>query len=112
MAYTLTTKYGTFKYQKPIALTIATTIFLSGLNLLNGNLLYLIIYAIAKEQQQPLCDTPWYIFLIGFLLVALSLFVFYLLIVNWRIEVYSKLFYQLQKVTNSYGMAHIWRMRT
>lgn len=112
MAYTLTTQYGTFKYQKPIALTIATTIFLSGLNLLNGNLLYLIIYAFAKEEQQPLFDTPWYIYLMGFSLIALSMFVFYLLIINWRIEVYSKLFYQLQKVTNTYGTAHIRRMRT
>lgn len=112
MAYTLTTKYGSFKYQKPIALTIATTIFLSGLNLLNGNLFYLIIYALFRQENQPICDTPWYIYFLGLVLIAIALFLYYLLIINWRIEVYSKLFYQLQKVTNTYGTAHRIRMET
>ena len=112
MAITLTTQWGTFKYQKPIALTIASLIFLSGINLLNGNLLYLIIYLFSKNQNSQLCDSPWYIYFTGFSLIAVSIFLFYLLITNWRIEVYSKLYYQLQKVTNTYGTAHRTRLST
>ena len=112
MAITLTTQWGTLKYQKPIALSIASLIFLSGINILNGNLLYLIVYLFTKDQSSQLCDNPWYIYLVGFTLIAVSLLLFYLLITNWRIEVYSKLYYHLQKVTNTYGTAHRTRLST
>lgn len=110
MALELTTKWGTFKYSKPISLTIASTIFLCSVNLINGNLLYLIVYIFTDRKENPPCDTPVYIYIIGLALIFLSLYLFYLLITNWRIEVYSKLYFHLQKAMNTYGTAHRIRM--
>ncbi|MBD1362950.1 hypothetical protein IDJ77_03930 [Mucilaginibacter sp. ZT4R22] len=112
MAYTLTTKWGSFKYQKPIALVIASMLFLSGVSLLNGNIPVLILYYFFGSQGDCFCNSPWYITAFGFLVVLLSLFIFYLLIINWRKEVYLKLFYEVQLAVNAFFTGLTMRLNT
>lgn len=110
MAIELTTPWGTFKYQKPIALGIATTLFFSGVSLLNGNFsLLLISYLLTNSQE---LQQPWYLNLFGFLVVLLSLYLYYLLIINWRKEIYSKLYFNVQKAVNAIATAHNLQLHT
>lgn len=102
--FKLQTKFFTLEiYRRGIVFTIASLLFLSGVNLCNGNIFVLLISIINKEAFNE--DTSEYGFSVGIFLILLSLFLFYLLIINWRIEIYSECFRKVRKSVDAYGTA-------
>jgi hypothetical protein len=97
----LETKYFTLEiFRRGIIFTVASLLFASGVNLVNGNILLVIISIFNKQIFKE--DTIEYGFIVGLILILISLFLFYLIIINWRIEIYSKTFIQLRKCLSKY----------
>ena len=83
------TKYFTLEiFRRGIVFTVASLIFASGINLVNGNIFLALISIVNKQIFED--TTNDYGFIVGILLILISLFLFYLIIINWRIEIYSK----------------------
>lgn len=100
----LKTKFFTLEiFRRGMVFTIASILFASGVNLCNGNI-FLLIISIANQQVFDK-DANEYGFWVGLFLLLISLFLFYLIIINWRIEIYSKTFLQLRKTLDKYGTA-------
>jgi hypothetical protein len=96
------TKHFTLEiYRRGIVFTIASLLLASGVNLVNGNIFLAIISIFNKQVFKE--DSNEYGFSVGIFLILISLFLFYLIIVNWRIEIYSKTFLQLRKCLDKYG---------
>lgn len=88
-------------FRRGIVFTIASLIFASGVNLVNGNIFLALISIFNQEVFNK--NSNDYGFWVGNLLILLSLFLFYLIIINWRIEIYSKTFRQLRKCFDKFG---------
>jgi len=104
-------EYGKFKieiFRRGIVFTIASLIFASGINLINGNIFLALISIFNKQLFND--DTNEYGFFVGVFLLILSIFLFYLIIINWRIEIYSKTFVELRKTLDKYGTAINFRL--
>ncbi|MDN4011966.1 hypothetical protein QX233_05815 [Chryseobacterium gambrini] len=98
------TKYFTLEiFRRGIVFTIASLLLVSGANLVNGNIFLALISIFNKQVFNE--DNNEYGFWIGIILILFSLFLFYLIIINWRIEIYSKTFIQLRKCLDKYGTA-------
>ena len=99
--FKLQTKYFTLEiFRRGIVFTIASFIFASGINLINGNIIIAVISIFNKQILKV--DSNEFGFIIGIFLLLLSLFLFYLIIINWRIEIYSKVFIQIRKTADKY----------
>ncbi|MDY0932930.1 hypothetical protein [Chryseobacterium sp. CFBP8996] len=100
----LETKYFTLEiFRRGIVFTVASILFGSGINLVNGNM-YLALISIFNKQIFKE-DSNEYGFFVGISLIIISLFLFYLIIINWRIEIYGKTFVQLRTCLNKYATA-------
>lgn len=100
----LQTKLFTLEiFRRGMVFTIASILFASGVNLCNGNIFLLIISIVNQQVFDK--DSNEYGFWVGLVLILISLFLFYLIIINWRIEIYSKTFVQLRKTLDKYGTA-------
>ncbi|WP_428225508.1 hypothetical protein [Flavobacterium sp.] len=100
----LETKYFKLEiFRRGIVFTVASLIFASGVNLVNGNIFLALISIFNKQVFNE--DSNEYGFWVGLILILLSLFLFYLIIINWRIEIYSKTFVQLRRCLDKYGTA-------
>lgn len=101
---TIKTKYFTLEiFRRGIVFTIGSLLLASGVNLVNGNVFLALISIFNKQVFNE--DSNEYGFAVGIVLISLSLFLFYLIIINWRIEIYSKTFIQLRKCLDKYGTA-------
>lgn len=101
---TIKTKYFTLEiFRRGIVFTIGSLLLASGVNLVNGNVFLALISIFNKQVFNE--DSNEYGFAFGIVLISLSLFLFYLIIINWRIEIYSKTFIQLRKCLDKYGTA-------
>ncbi|MFW0737813.1 hypothetical protein [Flavobacterium sp. T12S277] len=90
-------------FRRGIVFTIASALFASGVNLCNGNIILLIVSIFNKQVFNE--ENNEYGFWVGLILIVISLFLFYLIIINWRIEIYSKTFLQLRRTFDKYGTA-------
>jgi len=100
----LKTKLFTLEiFRRGMVFTIASILFASGVNLCNGNIFLLLISIVNQKVFDK--DANEYGFWVGLFLLLISLFLFYLIIINWRIEIYSKTFLQLRKTLDKYGTA-------
>jgi len=96
------TKYFTLEiFRRSIVFSVATLIFASGINLVNGNIFLALISIYNKQLFNE--DSNEYGFWVGVILLIISLFLFYIIIINWRIEIYSKTFIQLRKGYEKFG---------
>lgn len=104
----LKTKLFTLEiFRRGMVFTIASVLFASGVNLCNGNIFLLIISIVNQQVFDK--DANEYGFWVGLFLLLISLFLFYLIIINWRIEIYSKTFLRLRKTLDKYGTAFNYR---
>jgi hypothetical protein len=102
--FRLKTKYFKLEiFRRGLVFTIASLIFASGVNLVNGNIFLAFLSIFNKQVFNE--DSNEYGFWVGLFLILLSLFLFYLIIINWRIEIYSKTFVQLRRCLDKYGTA-------
>lgn len=100
--FKIKTKYFTLEiFRRGIVFTVASLLLASGVNQVNGNIFLALISIFNKQVFNE--DSNEYGFWVGIFLILLSLFLFYLIIVNWRIEIYSKTFVQLRKCIDKYG---------
>ena len=100
--FKITTSLFTLEvFRRGIVFTIASILFASGVNLCNGNIFLLLISIFNKQVFKE--DVAEYGFWVGVTLIPISLFLFYLIIINWRIEIYSQVFLQVRKTIDVYG---------
>jgi hypothetical protein len=108
LPFKISTKWITIEvYRRGIVFIVASLLFTSGINMCNDNILLALI-SIANKQIYNI-DSDNSALYIGLLLILISLFLFYLLIINWRKEIYSKVFLEVRRAVNSFGTA--WRTR-
>jgi hypothetical protein len=108
LPFKISTKWITIEvYRRGIVFTVATILLTSGVTLCNENVLIALISIINKQVFNAESNNLG--LLIGFALILISLFLFYLLIINWRKEIYSKVFVEVRKAVDSFGTA--WRTR-
>jgi len=109
LPFKLKTKYFTLEiFRRGIVFTVASLLFASGVNLVNGNI-FLVLISVVNKHVFDKCLND-YGFWVGIVLILISLFLFYLIIINWRIEIYSKIFIQLRKLVDKYGTLINYRL--
>lgn len=108
LPFKISTKWITIEvYRRGIVFTVATILLTSGVTLCNENILIALISIINIQVFNA--ESNNLSLFIGFTLILISLFLFYLLIINWRKEIYSKVFLEIRKSLDSFGTA--WRTR-
>ncbi len=107
LPFKISTKWITIEvYRRGIVFTVASLLLTSGVIMCNENILLALISIVNNQVFNASDNTALYI---GFLLILISLFLFYLLIINWRKEIYSNVFLEVRKAVDSFGTA--WRAR-
>lgn len=97
-------------YRRGIVFTVASLLLTSGVTLCNENIILALISIVNKQLfNVETNNCPIYI---GFILILISLFLFYLLIINWRKEIYSNVFREVIKVVDAFGTAYRARVRS
>lgn len=106
--FKITTKWITIEvYRRGIVFTVASLLLPSGVALCNQTLLLALLTASNEVLFNVQCGN--HSLYVGLFLILVSLFLFYLLIINWRKEIYSKVFYRVQKSVDALGTS--WRAR-
>lgn len=104
----IATKWFTIEiYRRGIVFSVASILFLSGVNLCNDNVVIALISIFNKQIFNK--DSDSYGLFVGLFLILISLFLFYLLIINWRKEIYSEVFKVVRRSVDSFGTT--WRVR-
>lgn len=102
------TKWISIKiYRKSIVFSVANILLASGVMLCTENIIISLLSIINESlgNQTPRNMSMYF----GSGLISVSLFLYYLLITNWRKDIYSKVFNKIQSVMNSFGTA--WNHR-
>jgi hypothetical protein len=108
LSYKISTKWITIEvYRRGIVFSVATILLTSGVTLCNENILLALLSILNKQVFN--IESNNLSLIIGFTLILISLFLYYLLIINWRKEIYSKVFLEVRKAVDSFGTA--WRTR-
>ncbi|PZV75490.1 hypothetical protein CLV31_1312 [Algoriphagus aquaeductus] len=108
LPFKISTKWITIEvYRRGIVFTVASILLTSGVTLCNEKILMALISIINKQVFNS--EPNNLALFIGFTLIVISLLLFYLLIINWRKEIYSKVFLEIRKAVDSFGTA--WRTR-
>lgn len=110
LPFKISTKWISIEvYRRGIVFSVATILLTSGVTLCNENILIALISTINKQVFNA--EGNNLALFTGFTLILISLFLFYLLIINWRKEIYSTLFLEIRKAVDSFGTARRTRIR-
>lgn len=108
LPFKITTKWITIEvFRRGIVFSVASILLTSGVSLCNEEIIIALISIFNNQIFHNDCDN--YSLFVGLFLILVSLFLFYLLIINWRKEIYSKLFIEMRKAIDSFGTT--WRTR-
>jgi hypothetical protein len=108
LPFKITTKWITIEvFRRGIVFSVATILLTSGVTLCNEEIIIALISILNKNIFNTSSDN--YSLFVGLFLILISLFLFYLLIINWRKEIYSKLFVEMRKAIDAFGTT--WRTR-
>lgn len=105
LPFKLSTKLFTLEiYRRGVVFTVASILLTAGVSLCNENIL---VALFSDQFFDTNCNN--YSLFVGLFLILISLFLFYLLIINWRKEIYTKTFLEIRKAADSFGNS--WRAR-
>lgn len=106
--FKISTKFITIEiFRRGIIFSIASILLTSGVSLCNEEIIIALISIVNKQLFHQDCEN--YSLFVGVFLILISLFLFYILIINWRKEIYSKVFVEVRKAVDALGTS--WRSR-